>query len=83
MRTTITIDHELLNQLKARAAAEGTTVSRVIEDLLRRAVHPSLMAAESPFELITFGKGGRFTDLNIDQVSSLIEHDDLVRYGRK
>jgi hypothetical protein len=84
MRITITIDDELLNQLKTRATAEGTTtLSRVIEDLLRRAVQPRLMAAESPFELITFGKGGRFSDLNIDRTSALLEHDDLARYGRR
>jgi hypothetical protein len=28
VRTTITIDEEILEQLKARAATEGTTVSR-------------------------------------------------------
>ncbi len=83
MRTTITIDDEILNQLKSRAAAEGTTVSRVIEDLLRHAVQPRLIAAESPFELITFGKGGGFTNSNIDRTSALLEQDDLVRYGRE
>jgi hypothetical protein len=78
MRTTITIDEGILNQLKARAAAEGTTVSRVIEDLLRRAARPN-----ESFELITFGKGGRLPSLNIDRTSALLERDDLVRHGRK
>ena len=83
MRTTITIDDEILNQLKARAAREGTTVGRVIEDLVRRAARPNAIAAESPFELVTFGSGGRLTDLNIDRTSALLEHDDIVRYGRR
>ena len=83
MRTTITIDDEVLDQLKARAAKEGTTVSRLIEDSLRLAA-PS--HAEAPtgeaFELITFGKGGQFTSLDVDRVSALIEQDDLARHGR-
>lgn len=82
MRTTITIDDEILNQLKARAATEGSTVSRVIEDLVRRAARPTAIATESRFELVTFGNGGRRTGLNIDRISALLEHEDIVRYGR-
>jgi antitoxin component of RelBE/YafQ-DinJ toxin-antitoxin module len=82
-RTTITIDDEILKQLKARAAAEGTTVSRVIEDLVRRAARPGAIAAESRFELVTFGKGGRWTSLNTDRISALLEHDDVARFGRR
>lgn len=84
MRTTISIDEEILEQLKARAATEGTTVSRLIEDSVRLAARPRDGAApEPPFELVTFGKGGRFTSLDVDRVSALIEQDDLVRHGRR
>jgi metal-responsive CopG/Arc/MetJ family transcriptional regulator len=40
MRTTITIDEELLDELKERAAREGTAVSRLIEDSVRLAARP-------------------------------------------
>jgi hypothetical protein len=83
MRTTITIDDEVLDQLKARAATEGTTVSRLIEDSVRLAARPSSDIAESRFELVTFGKGGRFTSLNVDRTSALLEQDDIARYGRE
>jgi hypothetical protein len=83
MRTTITIDDEILNQLKARAAREGTTVGRVIEDLVRRAARPDPIEAESRFELVTFGNGDRLTRLETDRISALLEHDDIVRYGRR
>jgi hypothetical protein len=83
MRTTITIDGELLEQLKTRAAKEGTTVSRLIEDSVRLAARPHAEATAAPaFELVTFGKGGRFTSLDVDRVSALIEQDDLARHGR-
>jgi hypothetical protein len=81
MRTTITIDDSFLSQLKTRAAAEGTTVSHVIEDLMRSAARPSVIVPESPFELVTFGKGG--TGLNVDRTSALLERDDMARYGRR
>jgi hypothetical protein len=35
-------------------------------------------AAEEPFELVTFGKGGEFTTLDADKTSFLIEQDDLI-----
>ncbi|HEX3068646.1 MAG TPA: ribbon-helix-helix protein, CopG family [Thermoanaerobaculia bacterium] len=83
MRTTITIDDEILKQLKARAASEGTTVSRVIENLVRGAAQPTAIAAESRFQLVTFGKGGRFTSLDADRIAASQEHKDLVRYVRR
>ncbi len=36
MRTTLSIDDELLARAKARARASGSTVGRVVEDALRR-----------------------------------------------
>jgi hypothetical protein len=84
MRTTITIDEELLDELKERAAREGTTVSQLIEDSVRSAVRPHAHGdAGQPFELITFGKGGRFTSLDVDRGSVLIEQDDIARHGRR
>jgi hypothetical protein len=35
-------------------------------------------AAEQPFELVTFGQGGRFTTYDVDRISSLIEIGDLT-----
>jgi hypothetical protein len=83
MRTTITIDDEILEQLKARAAREGTTVSRLIEDSVRLAARPRAETAGPAFELVTFGRGGSFTSLDIDRVSALIEQDDVARHGRR
>ncbi|MGZ5445070.1 MAG: ribbon-helix-helix protein, CopG family [Thermoanaerobaculia bacterium] len=82
MRTTITIDDAILEQLEARAARENTTVSRLIEDSVRLAARPLADAGES-FELVTFGKGGHFTSLDVDRVASLIEQDDVTRDGRR
>ena len=85
MRTTITLDDRLLIQLKARAAESGISVSRLIEQgarLLMRA--PAAANDTDPFELITFGSGGRFTQHNVDRISTVLEADDVERYkGRE
>jgi hypothetical protein len=82
MRTTITLDDALLAQLKKRAAASGTTVSRLIEQAVRLFVRtPSTPKKQERFELVTFGRGGRFSRQNIDKTSRLIEEDDVARYA--
>lgn len=85
MRTTISLDDKLLEQLKGRAAASGTTVSRLIEQAVRLFVRtPRAAKQEDRFELVTFGRGGRFSRRNIDKTSRLIEEDDVARYsGRR
>lgn len=82
MRTTITLDERLLAQLKRRAAESGTSVSRLVERAVRLSIRtPVSTAGEEPFELITFGAGGRFSRRNIDKASALLETEDLERYG--
>jgi hypothetical protein len=81
MRTTITLDEHLLAQLKQRAADSGTSVSRVVEQAVQLFMREPAAGNESePFELVTFGAGGRFSRHNIDKASALLEIDDLERY---
>ena len=84
MATTITIDDEIFEQLKARAARESTSVRRLIEDSLRVAVllPQDEPRADQPFELVTFGQGGQFTRYDVDRTSSLLELDDLATHRR-
>jgi hypothetical protein len=82
MRTTITLDDTLLAQLKKRAAASGTSVSRLIEQAVRLFVRtPPVPKRQNRFELVTFGRGGRFSRQNIDKTSRLVEEDDVARYA--
>jgi hypothetical protein len=58
MRTTLALDDRLLRSAKKRAAEEGITLTRVIEDALRR----HLAAPErprKPFRLRLLTKRGR------------------------
>lgn len=83
MRTTINLDDGLLAAVKKKAAERSSTVSRLIEDSLRLTVlrHPEGEEGEEPFDLVTFGEGGRFTRCNVDKTSVLLELDDLERFG--
>lgn len=82
MRTTITLDDKLFEQLKERAAASGTTVSRLIEQAVRLFVRsPRAPEQQNRFELVTFGRGGHFSRPNIDKASRLIEDDDVARHA--
>jgi hypothetical protein len=85
MRTTITLENRLLADLKRRATERGTTVSRLIEDSVRLAISrpKGERNRQDAFELVTYGKGGRFTQLDVDRTSVLLERDDLERYGSR
>lgn len=84
MRTTITLNTGVLEELKRRASERGTTVSRLIEDSVRLAIStpPGESEEREAFELVTYGKGGSFTGFDVDRTSALLELDDLERYGR-
>jgi hypothetical protein len=82
MRTTITLDERLISQLKRRAAEQGTSVSKLIEQAVRLFVRsPRTPTAPQAFELVTFGKGGRFSRHNIDRTSALLEADDVEQFA--
>jgi len=86
MRITISIDDRVLEDLKQRAAQGRTTVSRLIEASVRltlaKAAHPP--TAPENFELVTCGRGGRFTHHDVDRTSALLERDHMARYsGRR
>jgi hypothetical protein len=71
------LDERLVAQLKRRAADEGTSVSKLVEQAVRLFVRtPRLPTTPHAFELFTFGAGGRFSRHNIDKTSALLEADD-------
>lgn len=84
MRTTITLDDRLLDQLKKRATASGTSVSRLVEQAVRMLVRtPPAARHAQRFDLVTFGSGGRFSRLSIDKTSALLEIDDVTGFAKR
>ena len=81
-RTTITIDEQLLSELKRKAAATGSTVSRLIEESVRLAFQQRAPETQAPFRLVTYGQGGEFSEFNMDKAWKLLEKDDIREHGR-
>lgn len=73
MRTTISLDDELLRRAKREAADRGTTLSAVIADALRTDLERTQShQAIEPFAMVTFfGEGGTHSDVGIDDNSAL------------
>jgi len=72
MRTTISLDDELLRRAKRAAADRGSTLSEVIADALRADLHGAAAEHTEPFAMTTyFGEGGTHPDVDIDDNSAL------------
>lgn len=73
MRTTISLDDDLLRRAKREAADRGTTLSGVIADALRADLERMQpQRPNEPFAMVTFfGEGGTHPDVDIDDNSAL------------
>lgn len=79
MRTTITIDDQLLAEAKAVAARSGRTLNAVVEDALRASLarqrHPT---PKLRVVLPTFSGGGLMPGVDLDDSAGLL---DLMEEG--
>ncbi len=74
MRTTVSIDEQLLREAKALAARSGKTLTAVIEDALRE----SLSRQRAPKQreqvrLVTFGGTGLLPGVDLDDSAALLD----------
>ncbi|MFV8315403.1 ribbon-helix-helix protein, CopG family [Mycobacterium sp. 23] len=76
MRTTIRIDDELYRQVKAQAARTGRTVASVLEDAVRRGLHPAERRDEAAYIVRTSGSGGLRTGVDLSSNSAVAEAMD-------
>jgi hypothetical protein len=74
MRTTINVDDQLLMQAKAKAAASGVTLGRLIEDALRESlVRHAIAEKRGSIRLITMQGTGTRPGIDLDNSQSLLE----------
>lgn len=74
MRTTITIDDQLLAEAKTIAARSGRTLNAVVEDALRVAIARQREQRSRPrIPLPTFDGGGLQPGVDLDDSSSLLD----------
>lgn len=83
-RTTVRLPEDLLNRAKRKAAAEGRTLTALIEDGLRLVVGGSRKTAKGKRVLPPVSKaaGGAMPGIDASDVSGLQEMDDLAYVGR-
>ena len=78
-RTTVRLPEDLLDRAKRKAAAEGRTLTSLIEDGLRLMVASGKKAAESKRVLPPISKatGGPMPGIDLTDLSALQEIEDL------
>jgi hypothetical protein len=78
-RTTVRLPKELLNRAKRKAAAEGRTLTSLIEDGLRLVVDNKQAAAKTKRILprCSSAGGGTLPGIDISNSASLQEMEDL------
>jgi hypothetical protein len=83
-RTTVRLPAELLRRAKRKAAAEGRTLTSLMEDGLRYVVseQPRAEKRERIMPRISKAKGGLRPGADITSYSELEEPDDIERYGQ-
>jgi hypothetical protein len=78
-RTTVRLPEELLRRAKRKAAAEGRTLTSLIEEGLRSIVTGNRNAARSRriMPRVSRARGGLMPGVDLNQPSVLQEMDDL------
>lgn len=79
MRTTIRIDEDLYRQVKEKAARTGRTVAAVIEDAVRRGLHPSEQEPRRRYVVRPTGRDGLRPGVDLSSNAAVAEvMDDEV-----
>lgn len=83
-RTTVRLPEELLRRAKRKAAAEGRTLTSLIEEGLRMVVaeRPKREPAARSLPRISTATGGLMPGIDLAAPSSLQESDDLAYLER-
>ena len=81
MRTTISLEDRLADQVKRRAAEEGLSVSAFIARMLDDGLKQRPARQAPPFRLVTAGSGGVRRGVDLDRPRALEVAEDESRYG--
>jgi hypothetical protein len=83
-RTTIRLPEELMRRAKRRAAAEGRTLTQLIEDGVRRVLNERAAPAKAKRVLprVSRATGGLMPGIDLNDSAALQEMDDLEYVAR-
>jgi hypothetical protein len=83
MRTTILLDDELGERLRAHARREGKSFSAFLADAGRRALESQGEPHAEPFRLITFSGEGPMEGIDLNRTNDLLCAEDISTYGER
>jgi hypothetical protein len=78
MRTTITIDGDLLDEVRRQAAERRQTVSQVIEDSVRESLLRRRDEVREPYRVRGFHGGGYQPGVNLDDNAATLDLMDGI-----
>lgn len=80
-RTTVRLPGDLVRRAKRKAAAEGRSLTALIEDGLRRVVNERSSSGKAKRVLppVSAARGGLLPGIDLNETSALQEIDDLDR----
>lgn len=83
-RTTVRLPDDLVRRAKRRAAAEGRTLTALIEDGLRRVLNDRKRAAKADRTLppVSTASGGLMPGIDLNDTAALQEMEDVSRAER-
>jgi hypothetical protein len=81
MRTTLTLDPDVAQKLKARTMQEKSTLKQVVNQALRRGLSVPEKGPRKPFRVIPYSMGVRpgIDIYKLNQLVSELETQDFVR----
>jgi hypothetical protein len=79
MRTTINLPDELIQRAKKAALEADTTLTEIIANALRESLSRTRRKGpRKEFRVITYGKGGTFPGVDLDDTSALLDLMDGI-----
>ena len=84
-RTTVRLPEDLLKRAKRKAASEGSSLTALIEDGLRRVLNDRERTVKAKRKLprVSSATGGLMPGINISDSAALQEMDDLEYISRQ
>ena len=79
MRTTLTIDDDIADQLREQARLRDLPFKKVVNDALRRGLGPALPEDRPPFRVKTF-RGGYAPGFDPLKIKEFLHEQDIQHY---
>jgi hypothetical protein len=74
VRTTLTLDEDVVARLKAEARRTGKPLKQVVNESIRRGLlRPRRAAARAPFRVVARDLGALRPGLSLDNIAELLE----------